>query len=88
MSHNVFSAGMAYVALSRVCTLSGVHLTSFDPKSLIVSPCSIQEINRLRQLYRPDLPQYAIPNDCGSRKRKLTGNIDGPQAKNQKKFTT
>ena len=86
LSHNVFSAGMAYVALSRVRTLSGVHLTCFDPKSLIVSPCSIQEINRLRQLYRPDLPQYAIPKDCGSRKRKLTGNIDEPQAKNQKKI--
>ena len=61
-------------------------MTCFDPKSLIVSPCRIQEINRLRQLYRPDLPQYAIPKDCGSSKRKITGNIDQPQAKNQKKI--
>ena len=60
LSNNVLSAGMAYVALSRVCTLSGVHLTCFDLKSLIVCPCRIQDINRLRQLYRPDLPQYAI----------------------------
>ena len=37
LSNNVFSARMAYVALSRVRTLSGVHLTCFDPKSLIVS---------------------------------------------------
>uniref|UniRef100_A0A1X7TG05 DNA helicase Pif1-like 2B domain-containing protein n=1 Tax=Amphimedon queenslandica TaxID=400682 RepID=A0A1X7TG05_AMPQE len=84
LSENVFSAGMAYVALSRVRTLSGVHLTCFNPKSLMVSSCSIKEINRLRQLYRPDLPQYAIPTDCGSRKRTLTGTIDEPQAKNQK----
>uniref|UniRef100_A0A1X7SMV1 ATP-dependent DNA helicase n=1 Tax=Amphimedon queenslandica TaxID=400682 RepID=A0A1X7SMV1_AMPQE len=84
LSENVFSAGMAYVALSRVRTLSGVHLTCFNPKSLMVSSCSIKEINRLRQLYRPDLPQYAIPTDCGSRKRTLTGIIDEPQAKNQK----
>uniref|UniRef100_A0A1X7V5S6 Uncharacterized protein n=1 Tax=Amphimedon queenslandica TaxID=400682 RepID=A0A1X7V5S6_AMPQE len=75
---------MVYVALSRVRTLSGVHLTCFNPKSLMVSSCSIKEINRLRQLYRPDLPQYAIPTDCGSRKRTLTGTIDESQAKNQK----
>ena len=56
LSNNVFSAGMAYVALSRLRTLSGVDLTCFDPKSLIVCLCSIQEINMLRQLYRPDLP--------------------------------
>ena len=81
LSDNVFSAGMAYVALSRVRTLSGVYLTCFNPKSLMVSSCSIKEINRLRQLYRPDLPQYAIPDN---RKRKVTGIIDQPQAKNQK----
>ena len=81
LSDNVFSAGMAYVALSRVRTLSGVHLTCFNPKSLMVSSFSIKKINRLRQLYRPDLPQYAIPDN---RKRKLTGIIDQPQAKNQK----
>ena len=32
-------------------------------------------------MYRPDLPQYAIPDN---RKRKLTGIIDEPQAKIQK----
>uniref|UniRef100_A0A1X7T6R9 ATP-dependent DNA helicase n=1 Tax=Amphimedon queenslandica TaxID=400682 RepID=A0A1X7T6R9_AMPQE len=45
LSENVFSAGMAYVALSRVRTLSGVHLTCFNPKSLMVSSCSTKEIN-------------------------------------------
>ena len=37
LSNNIFSPGMAYVALSRVRTLSGVHLTSFDPESIMVS---------------------------------------------------
>uniref|UniRef100_A0A1X7SSZ9 ATP-dependent DNA helicase n=1 Tax=Amphimedon queenslandica TaxID=400682 RepID=A0A1X7SSZ9_AMPQE len=45
LSENVFSAGMAYVALSRVRTLSGVHLTCLNPKSLMVSSRSIKEIN-------------------------------------------
>uniref|UniRef100_A0A1X7UCH2 ATP-dependent DNA helicase n=1 Tax=Amphimedon queenslandica TaxID=400682 RepID=A0A1X7UCH2_AMPQE len=45
LSENVFSAGMAYVALSRVRTLCGVHFTCFNPKSLMVSPCSKKEIN-------------------------------------------
>uniref|UniRef100_A0A1X7TT90 Uncharacterized protein n=1 Tax=Amphimedon queenslandica TaxID=400682 RepID=A0A1X7TT90_AMPQE len=32
LSENVFSAGMANVALSRVTTLSGVHFTCLNPK--------------------------------------------------------
>ena len=32
LSDKVFSPGMAYVALSR-----GLHLTAFDPKSIMVS---------------------------------------------------
>uniref|UniRef100_A0A1X7V1G5 ATP-dependent DNA helicase n=1 Tax=Amphimedon queenslandica TaxID=400682 RepID=A0A1X7V1G5_AMPQE len=50
LSENVFSAGMAYVALSRVRTLSGVHLTCFNPKSLMVSSCSIKEINSRKRI--------------------------------------
>ena len=37
---DVFGDGMAYVALSRVRTLNGLHLLSFDPLSVKVSnPC-------------------------------------------------
>ena len=34
LSEKVFSAGMAYVALSRVRTLSGLHLKVLNPKSV------------------------------------------------------
>ena len=40
LSNQVFSAGMAYVALSGVRSLSGVNLAAFDPKSIMVSGLS------------------------------------------------
>ena len=55
LSSKVFSPGMAYVALSRVRTLNGVHLTDFDPASITVSTNCLEEINRLRTIYRKDL---------------------------------
>ena len=61
LSDRVFSPGMAYVALLRVRTLDGVHLIAFDSDSITVSRESLQEINRLRQLFRSDLPCYALP---------------------------
>ena len=84
----VFSPGMAYVALSRVHTLSGVHLTAFEPSSIIAYESCIKELYQLRRVYQPDLPLYSIPDDCGSRKRKPTGNnvIDEPDNKKQKRM--
>ena len=61
LSDKVFSAGMAYVALSRVRSLAGLHLAKFDPKSVIVSTDCLQEMNRLRQMWRKDLPLYSVP---------------------------
>ena len=61
LSDRVFSPGIAYVALSRVRTLDGVHLIAFDPDSITVSRESLKEINRLRRLFRSDLPFYALP---------------------------
>ena len=52
---------MAYAAMSRVRTLQGLHLTAFDPKSIIVENSCLEEVNRLRSLYRKDLPLYEIP---------------------------
>ena len=80
LSDQVFSEGMAYVALSRVRTLEGLFLTAFNPKSLIVSVSSLKEVNRLRQTYRNDLPLYIIPSPT-KRKRKLTGVSEVPTAK-------
>ena len=61
LSDRIFSPGMAYVALSRIRTLNGVHLLAFDPNSITVSRGCLQEINRLRLLFRSDLPAYTLP---------------------------
>ena len=60
LSNNVFCAGMAYVAISRVRTLEGLHLSAFDPKSISVNNSCLEEVNRLRSCYRKDLPLYEI----------------------------
>ena len=59
LSDKVFSPGMAYVALR---TLDGLHLTAFNPKSIMVSVESLEESNRLRKTYCSDLPLYDIPS--------------------------
>ena len=58
LSDQVFSEGMAYVALSIVRTLEGLFLTAFNPKSLLVSVSSFKDINCLRQTYWNDLPLF------------------------------
>ena len=76
LSDQVFSLGMAYVALSRVKQLENLHLIAFKPQSVMVSSKCLQEVNRLRQTYRPDLPQYSVPTNQGGtqkRKRKMEG---------------
>ena len=45
LSDQVFSEGMAYVALSKVRTLEGLFLTAFNPKYLIVSVSSLKRKN-------------------------------------------
>ena len=71
----VFGEGMAYVALSRVRSLSGVHLTAFSPTSIMASRTCVEEVNRLRQKYRLNLPTYNLPAKK-SGKRKMTGTVD------------
>ena len=43
---------MAYVALSRVRSLAGLHLIAFNPQSVRVSVKSLREISRLRKEFR------------------------------------
>jgi len=62
LSNKVFCAGMAYVVVSRVRSLGGLYLTSFDPASIIVSSNCLKEVNQLRSYFRNDLPLYEIIN--------------------------
>ena len=52
-------------------------MVSFSPQAIKVSTKCLQEINRLRQTYRPDMAQYAVPREeirvKQIRKRKLSG---------------
>jgi len=77
---------MAYVALSRVWSLSGVYLAAFDPKPIMVSAACLKEVNRLRVTYRKDLPLYVLPLEpkMGT-KRKLTGTTYPDQPKTKKR---
>ena len=90
LSVMVFGAGMAYVALSRVRTLSGLHLANFSPKSVIVSRKCLSEFNRLRQLFRSDLPLYVVPPESSSTRRKpvLCGNLADNLPQEQTSRTT
>ena len=71
-----------------VCSLSGLYLAAFDPKFIMASHSSLKEVNRLREMYRNDLPQYPVPLQTRSgTKRKLTDSTqdDQPKAKKKKK---
>ena len=88
LSEKVFCAGMAYVALSRVKQLQNLHLVAFQEEAIKVSCKCLQEINRLRRIYRPDLPQYTVSQQCKTQKKKrtLTGVLEAeaPIAKRSK----
>ena len=91
LSSKVFCAGMAYVALSRVRSLDGLYLTAFDASSIIVSSASLEEANRLRSLYRSDLPCYEIPKKNSRVKRTFSyimdESSDAPKPKKPKLAT-
>ena len=91
LSDEIFSEGMAYVALSRLRSLSGLYLSAFDPQSLMVSANCLMEVNRLRQLFRKDLPSFNIPVKSGKtakRKRTSITAADVPESKKTKQDAT
>ena len=85
LSDKIFADGMAYVAISRLRTLEGLHLVSFDPASIQVNVRCLEEINRLRKAYRKDLLLYDLSVSARKpSKRKLLGTCsesDEPPAK-------
>ena len=85
LSDKIFADGMAYVAISRLRTLEGLHLVSFDPAFIRVNVRCLEEINRLRKAYRKDLPLYDLSVSARKpSKRKLLGTCsesDEPPAK-------
>ena len=56
-----FGPGMIYVALSRVTSLSGLHLIDFRKSRIQCDKAAVEEYNRLRQLYTPQLGQLPVP---------------------------
>ena len=71
LSDRVFSPGMAYIALSRVHTIEDVYLTSFDPKSIMVSDDCLREINPLRSTFREGPPIVRHARNCNNQKKKV-----------------
>ena len=60
IGNSVFTCGQAYVALSRVTSLDGLHLINFDPRSVKTLDSAIIEYNRLRKEYRSNLTLLPI----------------------------
>ncbi|XP_057335389.1 ATP-dependent DNA helicase PIF1-like [Microplitis mediator] len=58
--NSIFNVGQIYVALSRVTELGGLHLINFDPHSVKANLLAIEEFNRLRKIYRSDLPPIPV----------------------------
>ena len=59
------------------------------PKSIMVSVACLKEVNRLRDMYRKDLPLYVLPlKPKKGTKRKLTGTTHPDQPKAKKGIPT
>jgi ATP-dependent DNA helicase PIF1 len=57
---STFGPGMTYVALSRITTLAGLHLIDFDRSKVKCDRKAIEEYNRLRSQFRPDLDEIKL----------------------------
>ena len=88
LSDKVFADGMAYVALSRLKSLAGVHLVAFTPQSVKVNVKCLKEVNRLRQEYRTDLPLHDVSVSSAATKRKLRALSDTNEPPAKRQHTT
>ena len=60
IGNNIFACGQAYVAMSRITSLSGLHLINFDPHCIKALDSAVIEYNYLRKTFRPTLPLLAF----------------------------
>jgi hypothetical protein len=70
VGNRCFGLGMMYVALSRVTTSAALHLVEFDKTKIYCDVDALIEYNRLRKIYRTDLPLFEFPE------RQLRGTPD------------
>ena len=61
IGNTIFTCGQAYVALSRVKSIEGLHIINFDPRCIKALDSAILEYNRLREEFRPDLQLFTVP---------------------------
>ena len=59
LGNNIFACGQAYVAMSRVTSLSGLNLINFDPRSIKALDSASTEYGYLRKIFRPSLPSLS-----------------------------
>ena len=59
IGNTIFACGQAYVAMSRVTSLSGLHLINIDPKSIKALDSAVIEYSNLRNRFCPHLPSLS-----------------------------
>ena len=56
IGNSIFACGQSYVAMSRVTSLSGLHLIDMDARSIKALDSAVLEYTYLREKFRPTLP--------------------------------
>jgi len=63
---------MAYVALSRVTSLNGLHIIDLSRDKIVANRSALDEYSRLRSLYTPHLAGYPVRETAKLRDKKPT----------------
>ena len=63
IGHRIFEPGQAYVALSRVTKLEGLHLINLSPSKITANVDALNEYNRLRKKFKPSLEQLTLEQE-------------------------